>query len=82
MSPQTITFVTGNANKLKEVRQILASDSDTEPLFSVVSKSIDLPELQGEIDDIAKQKCSLASKQVGGPTVRQSSPSLSQMFTR
>ncbi|KAK4524220.1 hypothetical protein GAYE_SCF02G2119 [Galdieria yellowstonensis] len=60
-----VTFVTGNQNKLEEVRSILAG------LDKVVieGKHIDLPELQGEPEDIAKEKCRLAAKAVGGPVL-------------
>ncbi|KAI0565718.1 inosine triphosphatase [Gracilaria domingensis] len=68
MKLSTITFVTGNQNKLKEVSQILASDPDAKSALSIVAKKIDLPELQGEVEDIARQKCALAVKEVGGPT--------------
>lgn len=69
MTGAEITFVTGNQNKLREVAQILASDSHSESAIKIISKKIDLPELQGEVEDIAKQKCALAVKEVGGPTV-------------
>lgn len=58
----TITFVTGNAKKLEEVKAILG---DTLP-FHIQSIAVDLPELQGEPDDIAKEKCRLAAEQVSG----------------
>lgn len=68
MSSPAVTFVTGNENKLREVAQILNADSSAAP-FSVISQKIDLPELQGEPDDIVRQKCELAVKHVRGPTV-------------
>ncbi|GJQ08785.1 hypothetical protein GpartN1_g576.t1 [Galdieria partita] len=61
----TITFVTGNQNKLNEVRSILAK---VDKVF-IESKYVDLPELQGEPEDIAKEKCRLAAKAVGGPVM-------------
>jgi len=60
-----LTFVTGNENKLKEVIQILG---DSFP-FQIVSQKIDLPELQGEPDDISREKCRLAAKEVKGPVI-------------
>ncbi|KAI9907100.1 hypothetical protein PsorP6_003966 [Peronosclerospora sorghi] len=57
-----ITFVTGNANKLKEVVAILGADFP----FELRNQALDLPELQGEPVDIAKEKCRLAAKQVQG----------------
>ncbi|OAE22574.1 hypothetical protein AXG93_731s1170 [Marchantia polymorpha subsp. ruderalis] len=53
-----VTFVTGNANKLEEVKMILGQ---TIPFRSV---KLDLPELQGEPEDISKEKCRLAAKEV------------------
>ncbi|KAJ3021584.1 UNVERIFIED_CONTAM: hypothetical protein HDU68_009551 [Siphonaria sp. JEL0065] len=41
-SLQTVTFVTGNANKLKEVQAILAGC----PNLNLVNRKLDLPELQ------------------------------------
>ncbi|KAH8287913.1 hypothetical protein KR018_006972 [Drosophila ironensis] len=60
-----ITFVTGNAKKLEELVAILG------PSFprTIVSKKIDLPELQGEIDEIAIKKCKEAARQVKGPVL-------------
>ena len=34
--------------------------------FTVEARAIDLPELQGEPEDIAKEKCRLAARQVNG----------------
>lgn len=73
MTSAPITFVTGNQNKLREVESILSSDNGAARL-RVVARKIDLPELQGEPDDIARQKCLLAAQQVGGPTVRTACP--------
>lgn len=61
-----MTFVTGNAKKLEEVRAILGGESLP---VEIVSQKIDLPELQGEPDEISKQKCELAAQQVGGPVM-------------
>ena len=60
--------MTGNAKKLEEVRAILASGEKLP--FEIVSKKIDLPELQGEPEEISVQKCELAAKEVGGPVGR------------
>ena len=61
-----ITFVTGNAKKLEEVRAILGSDSLP---FEVISRKLDLSELQGEPENVAREKCFLAVKEVEGPTI-------------
>ncbi|BDA43925.1 Inosine triphosphate pyrophosphatase [Coccomyxa sp. Obi] len=59
-----IMFATGNANKLREVVAILEAGH---PLpFAVKAANLDLPELQGEPTEIAKEKCRLAAEQVGG----------------
>jgi len=65
MAPLQVTFVTGNAKKLEEVRAILGEEHSSR--FTVVSRKIDLPELQGEPVDIAKEKARLAATEVGGP---------------
>ena len=59
-----LVFVTGNAKKLEEVRAILAARADgggAEFPFDVVSRKIDLPELQGDPDEVSKEKCKLAA---------------------
>ena len=59
--PGMITFVTGNKKKLEEVRAIFAGHPLAEKLDN---KKVDLPELQGEPDEIAAEKCRLAAKEV------------------
>jgi len=59
-----LAFVTGNANKLAEVKAILGGS-----VPSLVSKKIDLPELQGEPEEISIEKCKLAVKEVKGPVI-------------
>lgn len=62
-SPE-VNFITGNANKLREVKAIL------EPAGIVVrSQAVDLPELQGEIEDVTLEKCRVAAREVGGPVL-------------
>lgn len=58
-------FVTGNAKKLEEVTQILGDSSP----YTLVAKKIDLPEYQGEPDEISVQKCREAARQVQGPVI-------------
>lgn len=66
-SRPAITFVTGNAKKLEEVVAILSKGT---PLaFDVKNKKIDLPELQGEPEDIAREKCRLAAEAAQGPVM-------------
>ncbi|NWX99137.1 ITPA pyrophosphatase, partial [Nothoprocta ornata] len=74
---RSVVFVTGNAKKLEEVVQILG---DSFP-HKLVARKIDLPEYQGEPDEISVQKCREAARQVtrlpfpslpgaGGPAAR------------
>ncbi|PHH80639.1 hypothetical protein CDD80_642 [Ophiocordyceps camponoti-rufipedis] len=58
MSPK-VTFVTGNANKLREVKAIL------EPTIQVESKSLEIDEIQGSINEITQSKCRKAAELVG-----------------
>jgi inosine triphosphate pyrophosphatase len=64
-----ITFVTGNKNKLVEVRLLLSTgssdDDERSPLpFDIDNMRLDLPELQGPPRDIAREKCRLASQEL------------------
>ncbi|KAL5702568.1 hypothetical protein ACHQM5_027770 [Ranunculus cassubicifolius] len=58
-----VTFVTGNAKKLEEVKSILGNSI---PFHSL---KLDLPELQGEPEEISKEKAKLAALQVNGPVL-------------
>ncbi|RKP23734.1 inosine triphosphate pyrophosphatase [Syncephalis pseudoplumigaleata] len=60
---RTLTFVTGNKNKLAEVRASL------DGVIDVIAVDIDLPELQGEPGSIAEEKCRMAAQQVNGPVI-------------
>ncbi|RCV42658.1 hypothetical protein SEVIR_9G232900v4 [Setaria viridis] len=61
--PKAVTFVTGNAKKLEEVRAILGSSVPFQSL------KLDLPELQGEPEDISKEKARMAASKVNGPVL-------------
>lgn len=37
--------------------------------FSIIGQKIDLPELQGEPEEISRRKCELAAEQVQGPVM-------------
>lgn len=63
----SVVFVTGNKKKLEEVVSILSVDQELP--FTLSSMKIDLPELQGEPEDISKEKCRLASLEVAGPVI-------------
>jgi inosine triphosphate pyrophosphatase len=56
MAPRNLNFITGNANKLKEVSSILSSTP-----VELKSQNLDLPELQGTIEEISRDKCSRAA---------------------
>ncbi|GAV78454.1 Ham1p_like domain-containing protein [Cephalotus follicularis] len=58
-----VTFVTGNAKKLEEVKAILGSSIPFQSL------KLDLPELQGEPEEISKEKARLAAIKVNGPVL-------------
>lgn len=55
MAAHKVNFITGNANKLREVKAIL------EPEIEVLSKSIDLEEVQGTLEEVTESKCRRAA---------------------
>lgn len=57
-----LTFVTGNKNKLREVQQILEQTPDFP--FEVVNRDLDVPEVQGTTQEVAKAKCKAAARLV------------------
>ena len=61
--PLTVNFVTGNANKLREVKALL------EPNIKVESNPLDLEEIQGSIEEVTKFKCRRAAELVNGPVL-------------
>eukprot|EP00286_Rhodomonas_abbreviata_P013434 CAMPEP_0181321958 /NCGR_PEP_ID=MMETSP1101-20121128/18973_1 /TAXON_ID=46948 /ORGANISM="Rhodomonas abbreviata, Strain Caron Lab Isolate" /LENGTH=190 /DNA_ID=CAMNT_0023429841 /DNA_START=61 /DNA_END=633 /DNA_ORIENTATION=- len=63
MSGRSVTFVTGNVGKLKEVQAIMGS------VVPLVNQKIDLPELQGTPEEVAIEKCKLAAAEVNGPVL-------------
>ena len=67
MAPKEITFITGNANKLKEVQMLLAPEaSSIEPTFILVNQELDLDEVQDtDLEEIAMHKCRQAASLVG-----------------
>jgi hypothetical protein len=56
MAPKELNFITGNKHKLAEVQAILSSTG-----VELKSQAIDLPELQGTIEDISKDKARRAA---------------------
>lgn len=65
MSQRTLTFVTGNVKKLEEVRAILGQNFP----FQLINKHLDLPELQGEIDEVSIKKCQEAARNLKTPVI-------------
>jgi inosine triphosphate pyrophosphatase len=67
----TITFVTGNANKLREVVQILCNGEEGAKVgkFTITNQKIDLDEIQGSIEDVTIHKVKQAAQIVGGPVL-------------
>ena len=59
-----VNFITGNPNKLREVRAIL------EPGIEVQNQNIDLEEVQGTIEEVTKAKCRKAVDHVSHGTER------------
>lgn len=55
---RTLNFITGNENKLAEVRDILGD------VIDIQNQAIEVPEIQGTIEEIAKAKCSHAARAV------------------
>lgn len=62
MAPKSLNFITGNKNKLAEVQAILTPTG-----VKLSNQSIDLPELQGTIEEISLAKCEQAAKVVCRP---------------
>lgn len=59
---KSITFVTGNKNKLLEVQRLLSSSDQSQSLpFELTNAKLDLPELQGSPEEIAREKCKTAA---------------------
>jgi len=59
MAPKELNFITGNKNKLAEVKAILG---DT---VILKSQALDLLEIQGTIEEISLHKCRTAADLVG-----------------
>ena len=60
-----ITFVTGNANKLAEVVSIVGAGFPRK----IVSQKIDLPESQGDPEQVCREKLLEAARRVDGPVI-------------
>ncbi|POW20553.1 hypothetical protein PSHT_03409 [Puccinia striiformis] len=73
MAALKLVFVTGNANKLREVKKILCSDisSDASLKIEVESKALDR-----STQDVAREKSKAAAKLIGGPCITEASLSV------
>lgn len=58
MAPKQLNFITGNKNKLTEVKAILGDTVDLH------DQSLDLVEIQGTIEEISADKCRRAAEAV------------------
>ncbi|CAI4045141.1 hypothetical protein SUVZ_10G2560 [Saccharomyces uvarum] len=67
MSNNEIVFVTGNANKLKEVQSILAQDANSNTkTIHLINEALDLEEVQDiDLNAIALAKCKQAVSALG-----------------
>ncbi|KAF7300250.1 Inosine triphosphate pyrophosphatase [Mycena kentingensis (nom. inval.)] len=64
MASKKLMFVTGNPNKLKEVKAILSQGSNP---VEIESQALDIPEIQGTTQEVAIAKCRRAAELIGGP---------------
>ena len=67
--PKTLLFITGNANKLREVQAILFDT--TEGVIELQSRDLDLPELQGSVEEVSAEKCRRAAEIVSSTLERE-----------
>ena len=63
MTRPKLVFVTGNPSKLIQVQDILGST------FDFTSQNLDIPELQGTMEEIVKDKCRRAADIVQQPVL-------------
>ncbi|CAK7217852.1 nucleoside triphosphate pyrophosphohydrolase ham1 [Sporothrix bragantina] len=72
MAPIELNFVTGNANKLAEVKAILepAEGSASPAAITVTSRKVDLIEIQaGTMEEVTLDKCRRAVELIQGPVL-------------
>ncbi len=63
---RSVCFVTGNANKLRELKSKLESSGAA---VELTSQHVDLPELQGTPEEIATKKAGEAARLICGPVL-------------
>ena len=66
--PIPLTFITGNKKKLEEFLSIMEG-SELATQYTVTNREINLDELQGEAEFIAKNKAKEAAKHVDTPAI-------------
>lgn len=64
-TPKSLTFVTGNKKKLEELSAILGSNFP----YLIINHDLDLPELQGEIEEVSIKKCQEAARRLKAPVL-------------
>mmetsp|Transcript_14358 Transcript_14358/g.21286 ORF Transcript_14358/g.21286 Transcript_14358/m.21286 type:complete len:797 (+) Transcript_14358:35-2425(+) len=62
---KNLIFVTGNVNKLKEVKKIMGNELK----YNLTNCKLDLPEFQGEAEEIVRQKCLTATERINGTVI-------------
>ncbi|KAH8703532.1 inosine triphosphate pyrophosphatase-like protein [Talaromyces proteolyticus] len=67
MTLKRVNFITGNKNKLAQVRAILGN------VIEVDNQAVDIPEIQGTIEEIAKEKARRAAELINGPVLTEDS---------
>jgi inosine triphosphate pyrophosphatase len=68
LKPLPLTFITGNKKKLEEFMSIMEG-SELQTSYTVTNKEINLDELQGDAEFIAKRKVKEAAKHVDTPAI-------------
>lgn len=64
--PKSLVFLTSNAGKLREFQAVTSLVPD----LAVTSRSdVDIDEIQGSIEEIARDKCRRGAEVVGGPVL-------------
>lgn len=62
MAPKELLLITGNSNKIADFNAILAPAG-----IIVRNQAVDVPEIQGSIEEISIAKCRKAAEIVGSP---------------
>ncbi len=66
--PQELTFITGNKKKLEEFLSIMEG-TELARQYTVVNREINLDELQGDAEFIARRKVKEAARHVTTPAI-------------